>query len=170
MSIDAKRLVQQGYDAVSYAYRGREVDEGLDQRYKAWLEPLDQILPNGGNVLDLGCGCGLPATRLLATRYQVTGVDISPIQIERARALVPQAAFHCADFTSFLFTPNYYDAIVSFYSIIHVPLAEQPALIGNVARALRPGGVLLMTVGREAWTGTEANWLGVCGATIVLES
>lgn len=39
-------------------------------------------------------------------------------------------------------------------------------LIRTVATALRAGGALLMTVGHHAWTGTEADWLGVAGATM----
>src|SRR5207253_17577 len=62
--------------------------------------------------------------------------------------------------------PNIYDGVVSFYALIHVPIAEQPALIGRIAQTLRPGGALLCTVGHNAWTGTEADWLGVAGATM----
>ncbi len=43
----------------------------------------------GSDRLDLGCGCGTPGARLLSERFRVTGVDISDVQIERARALVP---------------------------------------------------------------------------------
>jgi hypothetical protein len=38
-------------------------------------------------------------------------------------------------------------------------LTEQPRLIDRIATWLRPGGWLLVTVGHEAWTGTENNWL-----------
>ncbi|WP_432955678.1 hypothetical protein [Micromonospora haikouensis] len=45
-------------------------------------------------------------------------------------------------------------------ALIHLPLPEQPRLIGRIATWLRPGGWLLATVGDSAWTGTEDNWLG----------
>src|SRR5258706_14879233 len=168
MTIDPKELVRRGYDAVSYAYRGDDLDKATERRYAGWLSRLDPILPLGGDVLDLGCGCGLPAARLLASRFKVTGVDISPVQIGRARMLVPEATFHCADLTAFPLRAESFDGIVSFYAIIHVPIPEQRALIRNIAAALRPGGALLVTVGHRAWTGTEGDWLGGAGATMYL--
>ena len=46
----------------------------------------------------LTCGAGVPATRLLIDAgFVVTRVDISEVQIERARSLVPDATFICAD-------------------------------------------------------------------------
>ena len=91
LTASPKQLVRRGYDVASYAYRDDRVDEATQRQYAAWVSLLDPILPRGGNVLDLGCGCGLPAARLLAAKYTVTGVDISPVQIGRARTLVRPA-------------------------------------------------------------------------------
>jgi SAM-dependent methyltransferase len=96
----------------------------------------------------------------------VTGVDLSPVQVERARALVPGATFVCADMAEAALEPASFDAAVAFYSIINVPLAEQPGLIARIASWLAPGGVLLAVVGRVAWTGTEPNWRGVEGVAM----
>ncbi|SCE69701.1 Methyltransferase domain-containing protein [Micromonospora carbonacea] len=56
--------------------------------------------------------------------------------------------------------PGSFDAIICLYVLIHLPLPEQPRLIGRIAAWLRPGGWLLATVGDSAWTGTGENWLG----------
>lgn len=163
---DPKRCVREGYDVASRAYRGDQIDELTQSRYARWISLLDSVLPMHGQVLDLGCGCGLPAARLLAEKYSVTGVDLSPVQIERARKLVPQAIFHCADFATFPLPADAYDAVVCLYAIIHIPLAEQPGVIRGIGNTIRRGGALLMIVGHSAWTGAEANWLGVAGATM----
>ncbi|HXN02987.1 MAG TPA: class I SAM-dependent methyltransferase, partial [Candidatus Dormibacteraeota bacterium] len=118
------------------------------------------MLDAGDPVLDLGCGCGVPATAVLAERFAVTGVDISPVQIERARRLVPAAKFLCEDMSEVDFPPEGFRAIVSFFAIIHVPVDEQAALFRKLSRWLSPSGYLLATVGTRAWTGTEANWHG----------
>lgn len=153
--------MRRGYDLVSRAYREDDADEG---EYAPWLDLLEARVKTHAKVLDLGCGCGLPVARRLAPRYDVTGVDFSPVQIERARTLVPTATFVCADMTAIAFPAAAFDAIVCLYAIIHVPLAEQRRLLRNVASWLRPGGVLIASVGHRAWTGTEEDWLGVSGA------
>lgn len=160
---DPKAIVRAGYDAVSHAYRA---DDAPDQPYRGWLALLDAHLAPGAPVLDLGCGCGVPAARILAERYRVTGLDLSPVQIARARALVPQATFVCADMTAAGLPEAGFAAIVCLYALIHVPLEQQPALLDRMAAWLQPGGLLLLTVGADAWTGTERDWLGVAGGTM----
>ena len=160
--MDPKEQVKAGYDAVSYAYR---VDDAEDAEYGPWLEELASRLLPGAAVLDLGCGCGIPADRWLVSHgFHVTGIDLSPVQVERARRLVPEADFRCADMTSVDSPEGAFDAIVSFYAVIHVPVAEQKALFRAMHRWLRSGGWLLVTVGARAWTGTEDNWLGAGAA------
>ncbi|TME47366.1 MAG: class I SAM-dependent methyltransferase, partial [Chloroflexi bacterium] len=128
--------------------------------YQSWLGELLPQLHAADPVLDLGCGCGVPATALLAKHFAVTGVDLSPVQIARARRLVPAAHFQCADMSTLEFPAQSFVAVVSFYAIIHVPLDEQPAIFRNINRWLRPGGYLLATTGSGAWTGTDDDWHG----------
>ncbi|WDZ84507.1 class I SAM-dependent methyltransferase [Micromonospora cathayae] len=155
---DERDLVRRGYDALSYHYRADDADDG---GYAPWLADLHQRLPAPAAVLDLGCGCGVPAARFLADAgHQVTGVDISDVQVARARRLVPTATFLRADATRLDLPPASFDAVVCLYALIHMPLADQPKLIERIATWLRPGGWLLTTVGRDAWTGTDDNWLG----------
>jgi 2-polyprenyl-3-methyl-5-hydroxy-6-metoxy-1,4-benzoquinol methylase len=153
-----KDVVRRGYDALSYRYRG---DDEEPERYGTWLAQLQERVPAGGAVLDLGCGCGVPLARdLAASGYAVTGVDLSAVQVGRARRLVPMATFLHADATEVEFPASSFDAVVSLYALIHLPLDEQPPLLARVGRWLRPGGWLLATTGHRAWTGTEDHWLG----------
>jgi SAM-dependent methyltransferase len=113
------------------------------------------------DVLDLGCGCGVPVSReLTVLRHKVVGVDLSDRQVERARRLVPQARFIRADATEISFENETFDAIVCLYMLIHVPLDRQERLLRRMRDWLRPGGVLLATVGARAWSGHEDDWLG----------
>jgi 2-polyprenyl-3-methyl-5-hydroxy-6-metoxy-1,4-benzoquinol methylase len=158
VSGDESDLVREGYDALSYHYRADDADEG---RYAPWLAALRARLPAGGPVLDLGCGCGVPVARSLASAgYQVTGVDISEVQIGRARRLVPAGAFIRADASTVTFPAASFDAVVCLYALVHMPLRAQPELLRRVAGWLRPGGWLLTVTGEREWTGTEDNWLG----------
>jgi len=165
MSTDPKTIVREGYDRASYAYRGDEFTLARSG-YAYWLSRLEPALAPGSRVLDLGCGCGVPATRELARRHQVTGVDISPVQIARARRLVPNARFQCADMAAVEFEQGSFDAAVAFFSLINLPLPEQSVVIERVSGWLVPGGRLLAIVGKLASTRIERNFRGVTGAAM----
>ena len=87
-------------------------------------------------------------------------MDLSPVQVERARALVPAATFTCADMTEVEFAEGSFEAVVAFYSIINVPVGEQAALLSRIAGWLVPGGWLLAVLGRDPWTGLEPDFRG----------
>jgi 2-polyprenyl-3-methyl-5-hydroxy-6-metoxy-1,4-benzoquinol methylase len=158
-------LVRAGYDAISRRYRSDDGVSNADSAettadYGAWLAELDDRLPVGARVLDLGCGAGVPTAKVLADAgFEVTGVDISVVQIERARSLVPNATFIHADMAAWNAPPASFHAVVSLYALIHVPLDDQRTLIPRIARWLGPGGYLLAIVGHEQWTGI-AEYMG----------
>ena len=89
-------------------------------------------IPEGADVLELGCGAGLPMTARLADGRRLTGVDISPEQVERARRNVPNATFIAADMTALDLESGSFDAVVAFYALTHVPREELPGLLGRI--------------------------------------
>jgi 2-polyprenyl-3-methyl-5-hydroxy-6-metoxy-1,4-benzoquinol methylase len=155
---DPAELVRRGYDSVSYRYRG---DHDHPPGYALWLINLQRQLPTSASILDLGCGCGIPVAKTLADNgHHVTGVDLSEVQINRARQLVPHATFLHADATQVTFPTRTFDAVICLYALIHMPLDTQPRLLRRIAAWLKPGGLLLATTGAKEWTGTEDHWLG----------
>ena len=155
---DAVDVVRRGYDALSLRYRADDAPAG---QYGPWIEELLRRLPPAARVLDVGCGCGVPVARdLAAAGHRVTGVDLSGVQIERARNIVPRAKFVHGDVTTLTWPAASFDAVVALYSIIHIPLSRQPSLLAAFARWLVDNGVLLLTAGAHAWTGSERGWLG----------
>jgi SAM-dependent methyltransferase len=157
VSDDPGEVVRRGYDAVSVRY---DQEYGGETKYQALLSELHERIPASGTVLDLGCGSGMPVARdLTESGYSVTGVDISGVQIRRARELVPRAEFVRADVRAVEFTPDSLDAVVSLFALIHLPLDDQFPLLERVASWLRPGGLFVATTGYSAWTGIEENWL-----------
>jgi ubiquinone/menaquinone biosynthesis C-methylase UbiE len=126
---ESKRIVADGYDAIAERYRDWAEADAWPRL--EWLARLEAELADGAEVLELGCGAGVPVTRRLAKRYRVTGVDISARQIELAREKVPEAKFVQGDALQ-LELPSF-DAVVSFYMSGHVPRGEQPLLMRRVA-------------------------------------
>ena len=160
MSDDPKRTVADGYDLIAQRYLDWSDLNPSSQRTR-YLERLLALLPAGAELLELGCGAGIPVARALAERCRVTGVDISAAQIALARQHVPGATFIQADMAALDFPPALFDAVVGFYSLIHLPRAEHAALLGRIASWLRPGGLLLATMGAgDAPGSVEPDWLG----------
>jgi SAM-dependent methyltransferase len=153
------RIVAEGYDAIGERFvEWRDRIVGDPRQW--WAEQLTSRLPEGARVLELGCGNGVPDTQLLAERFRVTGVDISPEQIKRARTAVPNARFLEADFTAPDFDPGTFEAVAAFYSFNHVPRELLAGLFGRIRSWLVPQGHFLVALGTgdtEAWTG---EWLG----------
>ena len=154
---DDKRRVARGYDAIVDAY----LDQfGESSVRAAKLAEVVTHFAAGTAVLDLGCGAGVPVAReLVRLGFEVTGVDASTGQIERARQNVPQARFILGDMASVDFADGAFDAVVAFYAITHLPRAEHDPLIRKIADWLRPGGRFLASFGTVEgdWSG---EWLG----------
>jgi SAM-dependent methyltransferase len=160
-TLDPTRVVADGYDRIADRYLAWSALRPSTARIRA-LELADQLIPAGADVLELGCGAGVPMTARLAAGRTLTGIDISAEQIRRARRNVPNATFIQADLTSLERPPASLDAVVAFYSLTHVPRDEHAPLFVRIRHWLRPGGVFLASLGVEDDPGTvEADWLGV---------
>ena len=154
----ASEIVAKGYDQIVDAYL--EWSSASPTRTR-WLTELAAMVPARGKVLDLGCGAGVPvAHRLTELGFSVLGIDGSSGQIARARKNVPRADFRVADMVSIALPEASFDAVTAFYSITHVPRIEHAALLKRIAGWLKPGGILLTSLGygdSPDWTG---EWLG----------
>lgn len=158
---DPKQIVARGYDAIALRYA--EWKDASGWPTMRWLRELLARLPDGSRVLELGCGRGVPATRELAKRHEVFGVDISSSQIALARHHVPEATFVHADVMELDLPADSYDAVVSIYMFGHIPPDEQGELVERTAAWLRSGGWLLATMGardEDAPEMVEDDWLG----------
>ena len=102
MSDPRTALVGVGYDAMADTWEAWSARVTEDPR-RAWREKLVALLPEGADVVELGCGNGTEETRELAARFNLTGVDLSSEQLRRARERVPRATFVQADLTSVSF-------------------------------------------------------------------
>jgi len=154
-----KEIVARGYDAIALRYA--EWAGQVESPALEWLRDLDGQLSDGSDVLELGCGRGVPGTRELARRHRVTGVDISAVQIELARHHVPEASFVHADAAELDVAAGSLDAVVALYFFGHVPVDEQRDLISRIAVWLDDGGLLLATFGAgEAGEDVDPDWLG----------
>jgi len=140
----------EGYDAWYATPMGRLVDSMEKEAVFGLLEPVP-----GLSVLDVGCGTGNYALELAACGLAVTGVDISPAMLVRAREKARTrglvVSFHPADARELPFADNAFDAVVSVTALDFLP---EPALaLAEAYRVLQPGGRLVVgVIGRDsAW-------------------
>lgn len=153
---EKKKIVKKGYDScVDRYYKNRNAEEDR-------LKPFVDKLPEGGYVLDVGCGGGEPVTRYLAEKgYNVIGVDFSREMLKKASGNVPEADFVQQDINQMGFKEDQFDGLTAFYSIIHVPREEHRDVFGTFHQILKPNGVMLISLGSSEWEGKNDDFLGV---------
>ncbi len=133
------------YDAVADEYVRRFLSE-LERK------PFDRKLLDDfaerieGPVADIGCGPGHVARYLSERGVRVSGVDLSQQMIEQARELNSGISFRQGDMGALDFETGSLEAIVAFYSIIHIARERVTDVLREFARVLRPAGALLLSV------------------------
>ena len=132
----------------------------LEERYIAENEyavarihlVLDWLLPvarRGGRLLDIGCASGYYSVAFARAGGYATGVDISKasVRIAQRRAEAEGVADRCeflhGDMRSLPIDDRLYDAVVMVEVLEHV--REQEDAVAEAIRALRPGGILVLT-------------------------
>lgn len=139
-------LVRAGtYDLVTHLVFGRRYDE--------IARAIAAEAPEGGTVVDLGCGTGEVLGRLaaLAPSLDLTGVDIDAEMIERAQrnagrrsvgAATGRPRFVVADAAKLPFADESVDLVVSSYAVHHFP--DRHGARSEIMRVLKPGGRALI--------------------------
>lgn len=151
------KLISAGYDAVADEFLRLESAEWPRMR---WLERvLDELAP-GSQVLDLGCGNGLPATKAVASEHAVVGVDVSRRMIELATKNVPEATFLVGSVESVELPATHFDAVLAFYLFDHVPRDRLGAVLRRIHGWLKRGGLLLATFETADQPDLVSDWLG----------
>ncbi len=162
-----------GYDALAEEFvASRSETIGVDL-----LSEWALSLPPGAEVLDLGCGHGVPVTRLLlAQDYAVFAVDASPRLVAAFRKRFPECAIECAPAEQSRWFDRRFDAIVAWGLLFLLPPATQLAILRRVGEALRPSGEFLFTAPAQscAWndalTGRRSISLGSAAYRTALEA
>lgn len=104
-----------------------------------WAQTLD------GPVIDAGAGSGRWTNYLNQMGLEVMGMDITPELVAIGRHQYPGVALNLGPMDSLLASDGYLAGILAWYSIIHTPPAELPAIFTEFNRALRPGGSVLLS-------------------------
>lgn len=123
------------YNTNASAFYQQTVNVDMSPLYQRFLTHM----PNGGHILDAGCGSGRDAHAFLAQGYQVTAFDASKALARKASSLLGQNV-RCCRFDE-IAEIGVFDGVWACASLLHVGTHELPATVATLVRALRAGGV-----------------------------
>lgn len=105
---------------------------------------ITQRRPQGGRLLDIGCGRGRFLKAMEGLPWKLSGLETSSNAVSRTRSLVPRAAIHQTDIEHAEIPPGSLDCIVMIAVLEHVK--DPRAILARVAGWLAPGGLLVIQV------------------------
>ncbi|MEV1143864.1 methyltransferase domain-containing protein [Micromonospora sp. NPDC049799] len=152
------------YDTVAVSYadllRDALAEEPFQRGILALFAELVRAQGNGA-VADVGCGPGRLTAYLHGLGLDAFGVDLSPAMIGVARRDHPGLRFEVGSMTHLDLVDGGLTGLLAWFSLIHVPDDEVPAVLAEFHRVLRPGGVVLL--GFHAGDGSRLKTEGYGG-------
>jgi ubiquinone/menaquinone biosynthesis C-methylase UbiE len=151
MSEDVTTSLRTAYD--------RAVEERDQHRPDPWKEAYRQELlelitaEDGRTLLEVGAGTGKDSLFFHDHGLNVTCIDLSPGMIERCRQRGLRALD--GDIREQGFAQASFDAAYSMNCLLHIPKAELPAVLAEIQRVLRPGGLFFLGL----WGGQDAEYV-----------
>lgn len=165
--MDTLKIINQktreAYNKAAEKYQQLFFDE-LDKKEfdKNILDEFSSYFHSKSIVLDAGCGpCGHSTSYLSKKGFNVVGIDISEKCIDLAKEHHPDIHFEVGDFSELKYSNNYFDGIISYYSIIDIPKIYIRKILKEFKRALKANGYLLLVVKEGTTEGYQNELLGI---------
>ena len=135
-------IVTPTYNKIAQKYTDKYFDDIAD------IDEVNKFishLPQNARVLDCGSGPGNWTKYLIEKGFDAQGIDTSSEMIKIAAEKVPNAKFSLMDIRKLDFPDSSFDGIMAMYSLIHIPSAQIPTVLGEFSRILANNGVLFIT-------------------------
>jgi SAM-dependent methyltransferase len=140
---DSQRFFEEAWPKISQGFESEADAESEIQWILRHVQP-----PAGARVLDAPCGFGRHTLALARRGFKVTGVDLSEVELERARERARATGVHvelvCQDLRAIDFSEEFDLALNLFSSIGYFSDEEDRQLLERFCRALRPGGAFVL--------------------------
>lgn len=148
------------YDTVRYVGRVNEwKDAVMTAAYSRLLGPVDRL-----RVLDVGCGTGRGAVRLVNRGARAVGVDASVDMLAIASAKAGRSPFVAGYAQRLPFADESFDVVITLNFLHLFGLEVQHEMVAEMQRVLRPGGVLLIELDNAlhgGLVGLYKRWRGI---------
>lgn len=148
--------VRASYDSVAVDYArllgtelsGKPLDRAMLAAFAEHVRGdegrADRAGRTGRAVADLGCGPGRVTAHLDGLGVRAFGVDLSPAMVAVARRTYPGLRFEVGSMLALDIADGVLGGVLAWYSTVHTPPAELPAVFAEFERVLAPGGHVLI--------------------------
>jgi len=152
--VEGKRLVYYNKNADRNHWEALWQEEMVSPQYfaqflrgelKYFDRPFKRHLPESGIILEAGCGIGQWVVALRSRGYNCVGLDYVHESLERTNHVVGPLPFIASDVMALGLAEASFDAVISLGVVEHWREGPQ-ALLREMRRILKPGGVLLVSV------------------------
>ena len=136
-------MIETSYDTVAADYHEILKDNLRENPYdRTALDLFAQLVP-AGPVGDLGCGPGRITTYLASLGLDAFGIDLSAGMVEVARQQYPELRFEVGTLFDLDLKDDELAGALAWYSLVHTPREDLPAVFAEIHRVVQPGGYLL---------------------------
>jgi ubiquinone/menaquinone biosynthesis C-methylase UbiE len=139
---ERQAAVVAAYDVGAPAYDQHEYPSDMQRE---WVARALDLIPPGGAVLDAPCGTGKYFALVAAAGHRVAGVDQSAGMLAQARRRGIAFSLEHISLQGLSYVHEF-DAVLTIDAMENVTPEDWPGVLANVHRAVRPGGVMYLTV------------------------
>lgn len=156
---DESAIVQKAYNSFGNEYVETYPDDL--SLFKPIVDRFIAKLPQGGRVVDIGCGNGAYVRYLLDLGFDALGTDQSRTMLDHALNMVPAERLLELDMHHMqCFDDNSFDGVLSITSFLYTSKKRFPGLLKDVHRILKPNGHLLLMMLEGEGEGLEVETFG----------
>ena len=141
---ERRQTAEERHDAI-HAFTYDEQYGEIGPEHRRFVTDLLERVPPGGTVLDAACGTGKYFGMVLDAGRRVVGPDQSTRMLARARARYPAVPLERVGLQELAFDGEF-DAVMCIDAMENIPPEDWPRVLGNLRRAVAPGGHLYLTV------------------------
>lgn len=138
-----------GYENIAKRFiqiRGEKIDGIGTSSVQNWIKSI----PQNSTILDLGCGTGIPITKVLVeNNMKVYGIDASPTLVIEFQKNFPSIPVESDAVENSKFFNIKFDAIIAWGLIFLLSSDTQIKLLKKISKSLNPGGKLLFTAPKQ---------------------
>jgi len=166
-SATVKARLKESYDVMAVVYN--EWTTANSPARMVFLRKFLDMFPGATSneecrLLELGCGAGVPVTETLLTypHFRLTANDLSSTQIALGKERLGRERIDWreGDMLALDIDEGSFDAVLAFFSMIHLPREEQGQMLDKIVAWLKPGGYFVANFSSEDMPAAiEDKWL-----------